>query len=88
MLEFQQQKLPLIKCSPAKTTAVYRSTLECLGLKLLPKKHAFFVEPSGVDGGVNPMGAHTASLQNNFTACGFEDAYECPFRSFTSTCSK
>ena len=46
MLDFQQQKLPLIKGSPAKTTPIYKSTLECLGLNCYPK-HAVFIEPLG-----------------------------------------
>ena len=56
MLEFQHQKWPLIKCSPAKTTPIYKRTLECLGLKLLPENVLFSSSLWGMDGGVNPLG--------------------------------
>ena len=47
MLQFQQQKWPLINCSPAKKTHIYIHTLECLGLKLLTKNVLFSLGQGG-----------------------------------------
>ena len=65
MLEFQQQKWPLIKGSPVKTTPIYKKHSGVPGTEIVTLKCAFFVEPLGGGWWSEPPGGNADAIVSN-----------------------